>query len=245
MSEAAASLRRGADFAAARGGPLEADYARALAGAGPADAAIARVDPAPDALEDALASLAVLDDLRALRAAAAESICAGLARTASPEGTWRGTTGPASDPVHATGMVAGFLARTPYARPSLLERAGAFLATAWADERGKELSFERLAGYAHFFGNADVDEAEAVLPWCGRELERALRSGRLDAVRAARVFLWCDAHALPGTAIDPRELVPRVLAAQGADGAWDDPADPSAAARLPYTLDAMAVIARL
>ena len=61
----------------------------------------------------------------------------------------------------------------------------------------------------------DVDVADEALQWCGRELERGFRIGAFDAVRVARVFVLCDAPALPGARLAAAEVREALLRAQG------------------------------
>ena len=83
-----------------------------------------------------------------------------------------------------------------------LRAAGGYLAVHWSPELVQGGSWHAICGYAHFFSNVPHEISDAVLQWCGRELERAFRIGAFDAVRAARIFTLCDAHALPGAKLD-------------------------------------------
>ncbi len=192
-----------------------------------------------------LEALGALDGLRALDTPAVERAVAWLGGQQRGDGSWR----HAGDPERAvtTGMLGGYLAKTRFARPETLEGAGAFLARHWSPERLRG-AWSAIAAFAHFFSNAPHELSDAALQWCGRELERGLRSGRCDALSSARVFTLCDAHALPGTRIGRDELVAGVLAEQGEDGGWtaQGAADPAAAgARVEATLDASLALARL
>ena len=103
-------------------------------------------------------------------------------------------------------------------------------------------SWHAISAYAHFFSNFPHDLSDAVLQWCGRELERAFRSGAFDAARASRVFTLCEAHALPGARLDAKELVPALLRAQSTDGGWPAPTTPL---RVSHTLWAAIGLVRL
>jgi hypothetical protein len=63
-----------------------------------------------------------------------------------------------------------------------------------------------------------------------------------DAVRTARVFALCKAHALPGSGLVAADLVARILDEQMDDGGYAAPADFSRGARVSHTLDALAVM---
>lgn len=227
MSDARA---RAAAFVAAHGDPLERRRAAALLGRASPRALLEDLAPARSPAA-ALALLRVADDLRLLRAPTAEATVSWLASVQAEDGGW--------GDLFTTGMLAGFLARTPFARPATLDAAGAWLARHWAPERVKGGDWEAIAAFAHFFANAPHEDADAALQWCGRELARGFASGRFDAVRTARVLLWCDAAAIPGAPLSAGELRSRILAEQAPDGGW-----PSPRARVAHTLDALAALTR-
>ncbi len=221
---------RGAAFVAAHGDDLERQTAAALFGEIAPDRVLAGLAPARS-VGGALALLRVADDLRALGAPAVEETVAWLASAQSADGGW--------GDLFSTGLLAGFLVRTPFARPATLEAAGAWLARQWAPERVRGGDWAAIAAFAPFFANAANDAADAALQWCGRELGRGFASGRFDAVRTARVLLWCDARAIPGAPLGAAELADRILAEQSSDGGW-----PSPAARVAHTLDALVALTR-
>ena len=64
------------------------------------------------------------------------------------------------------------------------------------------------------------EDSDAILQWCGRELERGYRAGAFDAVRTARVLVDCDAPSLPGARLAAGELVAALLGEQAPDGGW-------------------------
>ena len=103
--------------------------------------------------------------------------------------------------------------------------------------------WQAIAAFSHFFANVPHELADAALQWCGRELERGYRTGAFDALAAARVLLWCDAHAIPGARLGVDELLGALLAEQRGDGGWPAPgASPDA--RVARTLDALAALSR-
>ena len=119
------------------------------------------------------------------------------------------------------------------------------IAETFSPDRVQGFVWDVVAAYAHYFANAPHEEADPILQWCGRELERGFRARRFDAVRTARVFLWCEAAALPGARIESGEVLASVRAEQEPDGGWLCLDDPAASARVEHTLDALAVLARL
>jgi hypothetical protein len=104
--------------------------------------------------------------------------------------------------------------------------------------------YEDLAPFLPFFAIHPPDLSDAALQWCGRELERSFRGGRLSALEAGRIFVRSDAISLPATRLDGGEIVPALLASQHADGSFGDGAA-EADARLRDTLDAVLVLLRL
>jgi hypothetical protein len=192
-----------------------------------------------------LAALAALDAARALHASEVERIARWLEAAQRDDGSWAiEPDAPEAQRIVATGLLAGFLAKTSCARPASLRSAGAFLATRWGPERVQGGDFGAIAGYAHFFANTPHELSDAGLQWCGRELERGFRSGRLAAWQAARVLALCDARALPGARLGADEIVLSLLAEQAADGGWLD-AGAEAACRVAVTIDAAVALARL
>lgn len=188
--------------------------------------------------------LARLADGRSLHVPVVESLCRALEAQQADDGSWQGADAALDARLVTTGLLTGHLARTPFARPESLERAADFLAEHFAPERVKEGAWWTLAAYAQSFANFPHDASDAILQWCGRELERDYRTGLVDAVRAARVFRWCDTASLPGGSLAQAELVEPILALQQADGGWLDLADPGPAARVQLTLDAVAALTR-
>jgi hypothetical protein len=204
-------------------GPLEASH---LAGSEPG-------------LGSTLFALVVLADLRALRGPTAERAVAYLTGIQRDDGAFSPAPGAAeSDVVVCTGMVAGYLARSRRARPAALDRAGAFLGTAFEAERVKGFAWQSLAAFAHFFTNVSHELSDPALQWCGRELERGYRSGGTDALRSVRVFTLCDAHSLPGARVDATELCEALLGLQSQDGDVRVGPEEASAERVGAALDA-------
>jgi hypothetical protein len=186
--------------------------AAVLVGRAPLSVALeALPDPGDDAARGRLV-LATLADLCALGSPLAERAVAALSRAQLPDGSW----GSLVD----TGVCAGLLARSPFARPAALVAAGDFLASRWEPALVKQGGLDVVAAYAHYFANAPHEGGDGVLQWCGRELEHGFRSRRFDAVHTARVFVDCDARVLPGTRLEAAEVAQAVRAEQRADGSW-------------------------
>jgi hypothetical protein len=176
--------------------------------------------PTPDALNSALRALALLVEARAHETRAADAAVRALEAAQREDGAWRGDEADEQATLVMTGLVAGLLARTAFARPAPLRRAGEWLTPRWGPERVQDGDFGRLAAYACWLANANPELADAGLQWCGREWERAFRTGRLDAAQAARVLVVADAPTLPGARLGPDEVLLSLLAAQAPDGGW-------------------------
>lgn len=253
-----AALARARAFVAAAGDALartrlaaalgEAEARRALREALAArqgdDGAVARPGEAPG-LAGTAAALVWLDEAGDLGSAVARRAAARLAAAQEADGAW---TPPGCACAHgrivATGLLAGLLARCAATRPATLRRAGDFLAAHWGPERVQGGDPGAIAGFASFFANVPHELSDAALQWCGRELERGVRTGRIDARSAARVLVLCDAHGLPGARLAPAELVRGLLAAQAGDGGWGDAGLPPAA-RVDATVEAATALRRL
>lgn len=256
MSTADRARALAAGFVREYGDPLERLRAGALVGERPAGDAVALLESAqtgegafdlPRAgggVAGTRCALRVLDELRALGDASVERACAYLASRQERDGSWCEGPGAGEESrIACTGTLAGLLGKTRFARPALLDAAGSYLAARWSPERVRGPAWAVLGAYAHFFANVPHELGDEALQWCGRELERGFRSRGLDAVATARVFVDCDAHALPGARIDRAELVAALLVEQAADGGFGAAAHP--AARVPPTLDALLALVRL
>jgi len=119
-------------------------------------------------------------------------------------------------------MSAGYLAKTRWARPALLLGAAEFLAAQWSPDLVQGGSWRAIAAHAHCFANVDHDASDAILQWCGRELGRAFVTRAFDAVRTARVLVYCDAHGLPGSQLSREDLIVALLTEQRDDGSFAD-----------------------
>ena len=210
----------------------------------------------PPPILGTLEALSVLADLRALGSDCAERALAFLTRVQQSDGSW-GRADPiavAAEPEQAeqlavserlftTGMLAGFAARTPFARPELLDWAGRFLAALWAPERVEGGRWSAIAAFAHFYANGgDPDRADGALQGGGRELERGFRTGRFDAGTTLRVLHYCDASALPGSTFDGVELLTRLLDEQAPDGGFAELDAGGPPGRVAPTLDALIAV---
>ncbi len=254
MSEIERARERALAFIESTGEALDRCLARALCGKASTREVVgaweALLAEAPLDCAAALGALGALEDVRALRSPCAKHVCQWLEGAQAPDGSFGGD-GTLSEAeadefgrLARTGMLAGHLAKTPYARPETLAAAGDWLEAAFTPERLQE-DWRVLAGYGHCFANVLHEGADAILQWCGRELEKGFRSGRIDAVRTARVFVWCDAGSLPGGgALSLGEVVPAVVAEQQPDGGWLRFEAPSSEQRVAHTLTALAVLAR-
>ncbi|HEX5065052.1 MAG TPA: hypothetical protein VFY49_02990 [Myxococcota bacterium] len=237
---------RAAEFVAAHGSPLARARAAALVGAGPVAAALEQLDPlvadgTPDSL---LLTLRVCDELGARADLRVERACLRLAAAQRADGGFDLGSDDLDRRVVYTGMAAGLLAKTPFARPEMLEAAGDFLAAHFSPERVQGFRFDDVIAYASFFANALHEQSDPVLQWCGRELERGFRARAFGAVRTALVFACCDAHALPGARLSPDELRAALHAEQSADGGFGLPVAP-AFERVDESLDALVALRHL
>lgn len=214
------ALARARAFAATSAGDALERARLALAlGAGSRDALVAAL-PAPASLASALRGLALLVEARAHQTPAADAAVRALEAAQREDGSWVADDGDDDVALVTTGLVAGLLARTAFARPAPLRRAAEWLTARWGPERVQDGDYGRIAAWACWLANANPELADAGLQWCGREWERAFRTGRLDAARAARVLVVADAPTLPGARLGPDEVLLSLLAAQAPDGGW-------------------------
>ena len=238
-----AAFERARRFAAAASDGDAFERARLAAALGDAPrAALVAALPAPDSLPAALRALAALAEARALDAPEAEAAVSALERRQDADGAWSAEGGDENAALVVTGLAAGLLARTSFARTGPLQRAGRWLAARWGPERVQDGDFGRLAAWAGWLANANPAIADAGLQWCGREWERAFRTGRLDAARAARVLVVADAPTLPGARVAPSEIALSLLAAQATDGGWPTA---GAGSRVAATADALVALRHL
>lgn len=181
-----------------------------------------------------------LDNIGALDSGLAERACVHLSSRQREDGTWSDAE-PSSEvsDIFCTGMIAGYLAKTRFVRQRTLRSAADRLATLWDPDRVKGDAWESTAAYFHCFSLIRHEAADAILQWCGRELQRGLVTGVYDAVRTTRVFVWCRAHALPGAPIRREELLARLVGEQCEDGGFRRSDVDSLPARVAHTLDAL------
>jgi hypothetical protein len=197
----------------------------------------------PGSFAGTFAALTWLDEARALDTAEATGAVAWLTAAQQPDGAWDPPGACAGGRLVATALTAALLARTPCARPAPRRRAAAFLAAHWAPERVAGGEFGALAGFARHWAHVDHELSDPALQWCGRELERGFREGRLDALQAARVLVLCDARSLPGSRLDADRVVHALAASQDEDGGWRAGApDPL---RVAATVEGALALARL
>jgi hypothetical protein len=257
--EVAAALARARAFVARAGSPLARLRADVLAGEAPAGRLAALVESrqlasgavgpleedGPAGVVTTAAALALLDELGALAQPCAERAAVWLASSQAGDGSFSPSEDANADArLLFTASLAAHLARTGRVRESVLDAAGEHVAAGFSVDRVQRGDWEAIAAFFPFFAEHPGDLADAALQWCGRELERGWRTGRFDALRAARVFVACQARALPGAKLDARELVPALLASQAGDGGFGARGGPDAE-RVERTLEAMLALARL
>lgn len=245
---AAAARVNGADaweegalaFVARHGRAHQLAHARALAGELAAKDALACLDePTGDAPAASwLPSLATCAELGALRDPRVERASECLARLQQPDGGFDASGGEDAR-LALAGSLGGYLARSPWGRPDGLDAIGAFLAARWSPERVQGGRLPLLAAYAHYFANAPHEAGDAILQWCGRELERGFRARAFDPPQTAHVWVRCDAHALPGASLSRSELLAALDTARAPDGGFGVPGEPTPD-RVERTLQALA-----
>lgn len=239
----ASALDRAAAYVDARGDALARARAAVLTRRASPAAVIEQLDAeehSPNALR---AALEICDDLRALDAEPVAGWVRALCALQSEDGGWGDAA--LEQRLFESGMIAGHLAKTRGARPEVLDAAAEWLASHWNPDRVQGGSWCAIAAYAHLFANVDHEESDAILQWCGRELGRAFQTKAFDALRTARVLVYCDAHGLPGSELEPGRLLAALLAEQQPDGSFA--AWPGEGARDPLasTLDALVALRRL
>jgi hypothetical protein len=194
-------------------------------------------------VESTAAALGYLEALRRLDLPLVERAVAFLSAQQWEDGSWSAAEGTSEEErLVLSGTVCGILAKTPWVRDSVLRAASGFLESRWTAERIQGSNYAAIAAYLRVVANFPTDSADQVLQYCGRALERGYRAGKIDAVRTARVFVLCDAHALPGARIHAEEAVAALLATQQEDGGWPAPAESDPRARIAATLDAVVAL---
>ena len=238
------ALERAARFVAAHGDELARGRAAALTGRAAVADVVARLAPEHGDAGALRAALEVCDDLRALGDLRVREWSEALVRLQHGDGGFAPEL-PLDARLFETGMIAGHLAKSRYARPELLSAAGDFLARHWTPDRVQSGSWCAIASYAHCFANLDHDDSDAVLQWCGRELARAFTTRAFDAVRTARVLVYCDAHGIPGALFTAADLVVALVTEQASDGSFAAWSGEGARDAVASTLDALVALRRL
>jgi len=236
------ALDRALVFALERGDALARVRARAVAGQGDPRRLEVLLPVAPERLDlqRALRLLGICADLQLQGIPRVREICGRIASHQAGDGAWRAAGQSDDEVLYLTGALAGQLAKTRYARPAVLAAAGEFLAQRFCPERVQGGRWRDIGAYAHFFANADHERGDEILQWCGRELERAFRTQRFDALRITRILLDCDAHSLPGARFEAGELFVALVSQQASDGSFGD--DEEISARVECTLDALCAL---
>ncbi len=247
-ADARAAMQRALAFVESAGDELSIARARSLFD--PQSAArvieLLRSPEFPPPLSRSLRTLAILDDIRCTNASAVESACEQLAASQHGDGSWSdGKHAPEQERILNAGMIAGYLAKTPFVRQSTLDLAADYLAARFEPDRVKGPPWAANAAYFHCFALVGHAQSDAILQWCGRELERGFRTKLNDALCTARVFVLCRARALPGSRLSAAELVRQILDEQMSDGGYASPEGESRCARVVRTLDALVALARL
>jgi hypothetical protein len=238
------AAERAAAYVAAHGDALARLRAAALVGRASGADVVSELAPASGDLASLRAALEVCDDVRALGDPSVREWSEALVRHQHGDGGFAPEL-PLDARLFETGMIAGHLAKSRYARPELLAGAADFLARHWTPDRVQSGSWCAIAAYAHCFANVDHDAADAVLQWCGRELGRAFTTRAFDAVRTARVLVYCDAHGIPGALFTAADLVVALVTEQGADGGYPEWPGDGARDAVASTLDALVALRRL
>jgi hypothetical protein len=117
-------------------------------------------------------------------------------------------------------MLGAFLVKSNSVRIMVVDAALEALAAGWSTERVSADTWPLLAAYFHLLTVASHEIGDEALQWCGREFEKGMRGGVITALEAVRIFLFCDAYALPGVSMDGGRLIPELLREQLADGSF-------------------------
>jgi hypothetical protein len=196
-------------------------------------------------LDSTAEALEWLADLQLLGLPCAERAAGFVAASQLEDGSFAETPeGALEARLQQSGRLAPVLARMMCVSLDRLEAVGEFLAAQFSIERVQAGGFADLAPFLPFFAIHPHELSDAALQWCGRELERSFRGGRLSPLEAGRLFVRCEARSLPAARLDGREIVPALLASQLPDGSFGA-ADSEARSRVGDTLDAILVLLRL
>ncbi len=177
--------------------------------------------PGGGRVANTLRVLCALDDCESLRGPAVERCIAALSALQRSDGLIEEEGG--SDEEHRlflTGTCGAYFVKSGCARLPTIDGAVEALARAWSQERVSALSWPLLASYTHLLTNLSHEIGDEALAWCGRELDKGIGGGELSALEVARIFLFCDAFALPGGATDGDALLGPLLSAQREDGSF-------------------------
>jgi len=246
-----ASLERARAFVELAREPVSAAFLAALAGEPAALVAVAErrrlesgaLAPLLPGAPEGPGVASTVDALNALLAVGVregdvvECAAGYLQASQDADGAWRDPA--VREPLAAlslSGHACGVLGQTPFARQSTLDRGVEHLAAAWSVDRVQEGRLDVIAAYLHALAACPSDLADEALQWCGRELERGWRMGRFAPHAVARVFVLCDAVALPAAKVSAPDVVEALLDSQAPDGSWDG--------RLRSTLEAAVALAR-
>ncbi len=187
------------------------------------------VEGAPTAADESVSASAILDcfaladALGVLRAPEIAPLVGMLTKAQRTDGAWADEQGEAS--LFLTGMFGGYLARSFQARPSVLAKAGQYLASQWLPARVSgdiSLCWGTLVAFAHFYAVNGDELADEVLQRCGRELERGYRKQALQALDLAYVLALCESEAFPAVSLTSSDIAEALLTAQHADGSWPE-----------------------
>ncbi len=214
---AAEAAARAAEFVAASGTAADGAALAAFTGRGDVDSVAAALGPPSGDLVGFRRALRLFDDLDALSHPFVEDLARDLEQRQAEDGHWGHDAGEA---IFETGTLAGHLAKAPSASARLLDAASDWLVARFSPERVQGFQWRGVAAYAHVFANHPHEEADTILQWCGRELERGFRARRFDAVHTARVLVWCGAPSMPGARFEAGELLEALLAEQAPDGGY-------------------------
>lgn len=240
-----AAAERAVAFLAAGADELLAAWAPVLLGRGSGQAAARiivesqRADGGFGDLASTRRAIALLDDAGSRSGPVLDAACRWLEGCQSPEGCW-GTQ--EEQAVFETGVLTGILARAQSAPARVLGMAADWLAERFDPDRVK-FRWRPLAAYAATFSNLPHEAGDAILQWCGRELERGVLARRFDAVQGCRLLVWCDAPSLPGGKVSAAQMLPALLAEQAPDGSYRAGGPPAEA--LQATWDALVALLRL
>lgn len=242
-------MLRARDFVEARGNAFERLRAQALVGevSGRDVLAQAMKDgafaaPEPDA---ALALFEALDPARQLSGPEVEALVARLTEQLGEDGSWGAPGEPEEARLVRTGLLGGYLAKTLMLRPRFGHAIDAYLSRHWDEELVKTGSWEPIAAFTLWFSMNDSELSDGVLQWCGRELDRGFRTKQFDAVTTSRIFVLCDALALPGSSLSALDLCEAIANEQTEEGGFALGRRSLAGEPVADALDAMASLVHL